>query len=185
MLSRVPNDTRPYRHRDALEHGTSVIEKPQNPTEGYGREVIRTDSFAESEVAALFARNPFQANSEQLQSDDVLARIENQWKGIVHAPWSGEIEGPLALLKDHLTRGDTPRFWSTGIKGHYGYRVRFGSHVWLLGKVFVDPFMSEPSACNQLVVYSTSLARSGTMWFSVQEEAASTIRDVVRVTYQD
>ncbi len=118
---------------------------------------------------------PFPPTPKPLPSGEVYTLLKPHWDRFVAAPWSGEITGPLALLKYHLENGERARFWCNAHQNHYGFRLRTRDHSWLTGAVFVEPGAeaAPPSAGIDVVEdsngYSPMVATIGSMHLLVGE----------------
>lgn len=136
----------------------------------------QNDAFAawvRERVDDLTTTEPrFHRCSETLVSEEIHARIGDEWNALIAAPWSKQINGDLALLKHHLENGERARFWSGEYQGLYGFRLRTRDHSWLVGDVYIDPSVAIEGS-DQVQVLSQSytsstVARVGRMTLRVE-----------------
>ncbi|MHC4250834.1 MAG: hypothetical protein ACYS9X_17040 [Planctomycetota bacterium] len=89
-------------------------------------------------LATTTTQPPFPANSKRLESTKIYQHIKELWDGFKKAPWSGAVQGDLALLKYLLENGERARFWCKHIEHLYGFRLRTRDHDWLVGSIYID-----------------------------------------------
>ncbi len=96
----------------------------------------------------------FKPSEEHLVSTAIYARIKADWDALIACPWTGEVDGALALLKYHSENGERTRFWSGDFEGQYGFRLRTHDHSWIVGQVFIDKSGQAPSAASPMAIRS-------------------------------
>ncbi len=103
-------------------------------------------AHVKSRIEALTtSESGFACAEDSLQSPEILEIIQQDWEAIAKAPWSDQIEGPMALLKYSLEKGEQARFWCTGIRSNFGFRLRTPDHDWLKGEIYIK---TDGKRCN-------------------------------------
>jgi hypothetical protein len=90
-------------------------------------------------VTVPVCEQQFEPVEERLGAEEIAERLQPYWETFVRGPWLPQLNGLLANLKYYCESGERPRFYSGGLKGSYGFRVRTRDHSWILGVVFLLP----------------------------------------------
>ena len=98
------------------------------------------------------------------------ASFQADWDVLVGAPWAKSLSHASAKLKYTLESKERPRFWHEETDGHFGFRLRTRDHTWLVGDVFVDPFLAAATESTPIQVFRHDQLLHGRLHIKVREE---------------